>query len=127
MNKNAKILTVAERAANAANRAEAIKKKQRQERRDERIATEKENHRRNYIIGEMVCKHFPEVLDIDLGRTKAENTSRFAFVEAFISALANDHDLVQMMKERANQNASRFLGGELSSDTPKEPADGPNV
>ena len=127
MNRYAKMITFAERTANAAERAEAAKKKQRQEQRDERIAMEKKNHRRNYIIGEMVCKHFPEVCDIDPGRTKAENASRFAYVETFISALANDHNLVQILRARASQMLPDFSDGELSSDASKEPAEGPNV
>ena len=121
------MLTVAERAANAATRAEAAEKKLRQERRAERIANEKKNHRRNHIIGEIFCKYFPEVLDIDPGRTKAENASRFAYVDAFISALASDHDLVKMLRERVNQILPDCLNGELSSDEAEEPPEEPNV
>ena len=127
MNKSTKMLTVAERTANAAARAEAAEKKLRQERRDERIAVEKKNHRRNYIIGEIYCKYFPEALGIDPGRTKAENAPRFAYMEAFISALANDHSLVQMLRERANQMLPDYLGGELSLDGSEEPVEEPNV
>ena len=126
MNKNANMVTIAERTANAVNRNEAINKKQRQKQKDERMTIEKKKHRRNYIIGELVCKYFPEVCNIEPGYN-AENAARFAYVEAFISALANDHNLVQILRERANQMLPVFWGDELSSDGAEKPPEGPNV
>ena len=127
MNKNTKMPTVAEIMANAAIRAEAAEKKLRQERRAERKAMEKRNHRRNYIIGEIFCKYFPEVLDIDPERTQDENASQLAHLDAFISVLANDHNLVKMLKERTNQIFPTHFGERLSSDGAEEPPEEPNV
>lgn len=124
MNKNTKMLTVAERTANAAAHAEAAKRKLLQERRDERRAMEKKNHRRNYIIGEIFCKYFPEVPDIDPEGTQDENASH---LEAFISALADDRNLVQMLREWITPIPPDYLSGELSSDGAEEPPEEPNV
>ena len=124
MNKNTKMLTVSERTANAAAHAEAAKRKLLQERRDERRTMEKKNHRRNYIIGEIFCKYFPEIPDIDPERTQDENASH---LEAFISALADDRNLVQMLREWITPLPPDYLSGELSSDGAEEPPEEPNV
>ena len=127
MNKGAKLATIDERTENAANRAKKAEHQQRVKQKELQDAQRKREQHLKFIVGGMVCKHFPEILDIDPGRTKDENASRFAFMEAFISALANDHSLVQMLKERANQMLPDFLGGEQFSDESEEPAEGPNV
>lgn len=60
-------------------------------------AQKKKDQRRNYIIGELVSKYFPEVLNLEPG-TKSENAVTFASLEAFLSTLAADQELVNWIK-----------------------------
>jgi hypothetical protein len=53
----------------------------------------------------MVTKYFPEVSGFQSG-TQAENDVNFAPLEAFLAALANDHELIRKLKERANVETS---------------------
>lgn len=62
--------------------------------------------RRNYIIGELVSKYFPEVLTLEPGN-KDQNAVTFKPVESFLSALAADRNLVNQIKTAAiNNNAT---------------------
>ena len=56
---------------------------------------------RNYIIGELAGKYFPEIHEIELG-TSEENEDRFQLVEAFLAVLSNDSELVEQLKEKAS-------------------------
>lgn len=53
----------------------------------------------NCIIGELVTKYFPEVLKFEPG-TKAENAVTFEPLEAFLSELATDQELLKRIKKR---------------------------
>ena len=71
----------------------------------EREIQKKKDQLRNYIVGELVTKYFPELRDLQPG-TKAENTIRFEPLENFLSTLSADKQLVQQIKEKAVCNAS---------------------
>lgn len=59
--------------------------------------------RRNIIIGSIVSKYFPEVLDIQPRRTSAENNIEFAEFEDFVSMLAENKDYNEQLKKRTKQ------------------------
>lgn len=73
---------------------------QRQERETQKIA-----QRRNYVLGELVTKYFPEVTVLRPG-TKEENKITFVPVETFLTVLAEDKRLVKELKNRASEAAS---------------------
>lgn len=72
--------------------------------RQEREAQKKTAQRRNYVLGELVTKYFPEVTALRPG-TKAENSVTFAPVDAFLAVLAEDKQLVNELKIRASEAA----------------------
>lgn len=99
------MLTAEERAKNAQKCIKELDHKNRLEERQARKDQEKIDQRRNYIIGELVTSHFPEVLSIEPG-TKADNVERFRIVDAFLAELAADQALFCQIKERANNRIS---------------------
>lgn len=93
--------TLAERIAKSKERTAKLEQQRRVELRQEREAKRKKDQRRNYVIGELVTKYFPEVLSLEPG-TKAENAVTFKTLEAFLSALSADKELIKRLSEKAN-------------------------
>ena len=104
-NEGAKMLTIEKRAANAEERIAKTRRQRSAEEKATRDKLKKLNDRRNYILGELLCKHFPELMELEPG-TKEENAARFASFENFLSALADDPELVDDLKERARRMES---------------------
>lgn len=100
-NEGAVMLTINERTQKGSKRADAAKQRLCLEQKEAREAQKKMAQRRNYIIGELVSKYFPEVREIEPG-TPDENEARFQLVEAFLAVLANDQELVKQIKEQAS-------------------------
>lgn len=67
------------------------------EQKQEREAQKRLIQRRNYILGELVTKYFPEVCKLKPG-TKEENAITFMPVEAFLTILSQEQKLVQALK-----------------------------
>lgn len=105
-NEGAKMLTIEERAANAEERIAKTRRQRSVEEKAARDKLKKLNDRRNYLLGELLCKYFPELMELEPGTTKAENAARFASFENFLSALADDPDLMEDLKERARRMES---------------------
>lgn len=101
MNEGAVILTISERTQKSSKRVDAAKHQQRLEQEEAHNVQKKMGQRRNYIIGELVSKYFPEVREIEPG-TPDENEAHFQLVEAFLAVLANDQELVKQIKEQAS-------------------------
>ena len=104
-NEGAKMLTIEERAANAEERIVKARRQRSAEEKAARDKLKKLNDRRNYILGELLCNHFPELTKLEPG-TKEENAARFAPFENFLSALADDPELMDELKERARRMES---------------------
>lgn len=100
MNPGATMLTVEERLQQADHRLSEFRQQQRQEKARLKKEEQEKEVRRNCIIGKMVCSYFPQLNTYEAG-TKKENLLRFQPVENFLAALANDSDLVEIIKERA--------------------------
>ena len=91
-----------------ANSKKRVAQSKREKRLNDRLAREekrKEDAHRHYIIGELVSKYFPEVLSFKPG-TKAKNKIEFAPLEAFLSALAAEEELMARLKEEAQDGFS---------------------
>ena len=94
------MLSINERCANASKRAAAAEHQQRVEQKAAREKQKRTDQRRNYIIGEMVCRYFPEVMRFEPG-TQPQNEERFLSLKAFLIELADDQALIAQIKERA--------------------------
>lgn len=101
-NEGAKIMSIEERVMNANKRIKIAKQKQLLQQRSEKEIQNRKNQRRNYIIGELVSKYFPDVLDLEPG-TQNENIAIFEQLEAFLCVLSTDYDLTKKLQERADQ------------------------
>lgn len=110
-NEGAKMLTIEERSANANDCVIAAEHQQRQKEQRERDAQERKNRHRNYIVGELVSKYFPEVLTLEPA-TRDENIARFEPLEAFLYVLSTDYDLVKDLQDRAAQLVQEMPDGE---------------
>ena len=97
-----KMMSIQERLKQANQRVAANTHKQRLAQREANEAAKKQNRWRNYIIGEMVTRCFPEVTRFEPGNAD-ETALRFAPLEAFLSVLASDEQLVAQLKERAQR------------------------
>ena len=56
---------------------------------------------RNYIIGELITEHFPEVKRFQPHRTKYENQAEFAPFINFLLVLLDNEDLIKEIKKAA--------------------------
>lgn len=92
--------TIEENIKNTNNRVEELRKQQRAKIRVEQENYRKKNQRRNYIIGALVTKYFPELMYLEPG-TNTENEERFKSLESILSVLAMDKALVKQLKEKA--------------------------
>lgn len=104
-------MSIEERTANANRRVAAAEQKKRQEERAAQEAQRRKDSRRNYIIGEVVSRYFPDVRNIEPG-TDVENQTRFEPLEAFLYVLSSDYDLVEELQKRAAQLMAENPDGE---------------
>lgn len=65
--------------------------------------TKKINQRRNFIVGELVCRYFPQLLELTPG-TKQENAETFRDFELFLKALSDDKEQLTQLWERVNRS-----------------------
>lgn len=93
--------TLEEQLEQVQSKAKAIRRQTKERERKERRAKEKINQRRNYIVGELACKHFPHLLELAPG-TKQENSENFKDFDLFLEALSKDKELCKQIHERAN-------------------------
>ena len=94
------MITIEERIAKAKEHVHQLEQQKKVEQRKEREAKKKMDQRRNYIIGELVTKYFPEVKKFTPG-TKIENDVIFEPLESFLSALATDQTLMEHLREKS--------------------------
>jgi len=95
--------TTADRITGARKKVDEHERQLRLKLKEERDAEKKRNQKINYIIGELVTKYFPELLQYEPG-TKAENSLRFKPVEAFISTLADNSELLKQIADECDYN-----------------------
>ena len=93
-------LTLEERIAKSKAHTAKLEQQKRAKQKSERDAKKKKDQRRNYIVGELVTKYFPELMSLEPG-TIAENVDRFWQLEAVLSMLANNKELMEQLKKKA--------------------------
>lgn len=54
----------------------------------------------------MVCRHFPQLNDIALGKNKAENERNFALLEAMLDELTTDRELMATVEEKVKNQVA---------------------
>lgn len=101
-----RMMTTEERIMQTKARVDELTQKDRLAHRQEREAHKKLDQRRNYLLGELVSKYFPEVKELVPG-TEDENTVVFKTFEAFLYVLANSNDTLRDLKEIADQTVSQ--------------------
>ena len=99
--------TLDEQLVQAQSKVKDIKRQIKEQERKERRAKEKVNKRRNYVVGELICKHFPQLLELAPG-TKQENSEIFKDFDLFLEALSKDKELCKQIHERANASRGIF-------------------
>lgn len=109
-----------ERIAKSKARTAKLEQLRRAELRKEREAEKKKSQRRNYIVGELVTKYFPEITGLEPG-TKAENMVRFEPLERILATLSADTQLLERLKQKAScpTLADEDRRNQLSSDCPR--------
>ena len=104
-------MSIEERNTNATKRIRAAEQQQLLEQRKRQEAQKRKDSRRNYIIGELVTRYFPDVKTLEPG-TQDGNLARFEPLEAFLCVLSTDYDLCRELQERAAQLVSENPEGE---------------
>lgn len=97
-------LTLEEQIIRSKQRTAKLEEQKRVQLRNEREKKKKKDQRRNYIIGELVTKYFPALTSLEPG-TKAENRINFQPLEAFLSVLSSEQELIDRLKEKAVSTA----------------------
>ena len=110
-NEGTKMMSIEERNTNATKRIRAAEQQQLLEQRKRQEAQKRKDSRRNYIIGELVTRYFPDVKTLEPG-TQDGNLARFEPLEAFLCVLSTDYDLCRELQERAAQLVSENPEGE---------------
>ena len=80
---------------------EQLKNRKKMQERREQEAKRKVDIHRNIIIGEMVCKYFPNVMEYQPQRSKSANAEVFKDFESVLEAIASDTELLACIKSRA--------------------------
>jgi hypothetical protein len=80
---------------------EQLKNRKNMQERRELAAKRKVDTHRNIIIGELVCRYFPDVMEYQPQRSKSANTEVFRDFENFLKMLASDVELLAHIKGRA--------------------------
>lgn len=99
------VTTLNEKIVKAKDRVAKLEHQQRVEKRRTGEAERKKNSRRQYIIGDLVTKYFPEVQRFEPG-TKAENAVAFKPLETFLLLLAADQEFIVQLKEKVKRELS---------------------
>jgi len=93
--------SVNDRIEKAKERLEQLKHQKKLQDMRERKAKQKTDIRRYIIIGEMVCKYFPEVMLYQPRKTNTENAEEFSHLDDFLQELSISDDIVAKIKEGA--------------------------
>lgn len=88
------------------NRTEQLKRQRRLQKNREMTHQKKIDTRRKIIVGGIVIKYFPIILDIMPQLNEAANAIEFAKLEMAISMLANDEDYLARLLEKVKHYTS---------------------
>lgn len=96
--------SIDERISKAQEKLTQLQQKKRIELRKKHEQEKKKNQRRNYILGELVTKYFPQLLKLEPGN-KAENAVTFKPFEMFLSKLAADQKITEWLAKEINESS----------------------
>jgi len=80
---------------------EQLKNRKKMQERREQEAKRKVDIHRNIIVGELVCKYFPDVMEYQPQRSKFANTEVFKSFESVLAVIASDTELLAHLKSKA--------------------------
>ena len=80
---------------------EQLKNRKKMQERREQEAKRKVDTHRNIIIGELVCKYFPDVMEYQPQKSKSANTEVFKSFESVLKVLVSDMELLAHIKSKA--------------------------
>ena len=96
------MLTLAEQLAKEKESLVQLQRRQMAKEQREQKQKSKLDSRRRFIIGELIEKKFPELLNYQPRRTQAENKVEFAPLELFLDLLAADDEYLARLKAKTN-------------------------
>jgi len=79
---------------------EQLKNRKKMQERREQEAKRKVDTHRNIIIGELVCRYFPDVMEFQPQRSKSANVEVFRDFENFLKILVSDTELLAHLKSK---------------------------
>ena len=79
-------------------RVEQLKRQKKVEEQRGLKAKRKADDSRNFIIGEIVCRHFPEFMKYQPKRNKTDRAAEFAPVDDFFKASSNSESIMEQIK-----------------------------
>ncbi len=91
--------TLEENIAKAKKHIKKLEHQQRIRLRKEREKKKKQDQRRNYIVGELVCKYFPQLLELPPG-SKTQNEQTFKELEVDLIKLSQNGEFVCLLSEQ---------------------------
>lgn len=103
--KNIVMLSLEERLSNANKKIEEATHQRRINNQKEKEMKQKKETLRNMIIGELVVKYFPELLDIE-DEINSENKENTEKLEAFLETLASHPEVVEQIKAESQKKAA---------------------
>ena len=80
---------------------EQLKNRKKMQERREQEAKRKVDIHRNIIIGGLICKYFPDVMEYQPQRSKKGNAEVFKCFESILEMIASDTELLACIKSRA--------------------------
>lgn len=101
-------ITLEERAAKAREKAARLEQRHRIDERKIRDELVRQGKLRNFILGKIVAKHFPEVKRFE-PKTKDENVVVFAEFDLFLAMLAEDHETVTRLRAEVERRLTTDL------------------
>ena len=96
------MLTFAEQLTKEKESLAQLQRRQMAKEQREQTQKSKLDSRRRFIIGELVEKKFPELLNYQPRCTQAENKVEFASLELFLDFLASDDEYLAQLKAKTN-------------------------
>lgn len=93
---------IEDRTKRASERAQAAERHQRETQKRANDEKRRQEKRREYILGGLVLKYFPELNEIAPGNTRAKAQEQFQDVEALLAYLSDRRDLLQQLQAEAS-------------------------
>lgn len=101
------MLTFVERIAKNDEKIALLEKQQKELKKQEKYMIKRINNKRNFVIGELFCKHFPATNNLIPG-TKEQNVETFKALDVFFSVLSQDKEILRLINEKLNAKLKTY-------------------